>query len=248
MEADIADHLESQARLAAALLAGRHDIPDPDGEADALGRSIHARVTLHRRRRPRARRLRDRPRRARRPRESLERARKSSRPGGPARASDAAPAPAPAWRPSTPRVKVRDSDVAFARIALPLTAVDARVAAVRRSALAGLLAGFVVALARGLDRVATAQPARRRRGRGGAAIPTRRLRRPGARLRPRRDRHRRRRARRHRPRARRTLDPDGDRAGAHGRDPHRHGRGHVARQQAGPPACWPIRPSARCCG
>src|SRR5262249_27920880 len=43
-------------------------------------------------------------------------------------------------------VAVKDSAVAFARIALPLTAVEARISVVRRAAFIGLAAGLAVAL------------------------------------------------------------------------------------------------------
>jgi len=44
-------------------------------------------------------------------------------------------------------VAVRDSPVAFARLALPLTVIDQRVSSLRRLALVGLLAGLIAALA-----------------------------------------------------------------------------------------------------
>jgi two-component system phosphate regulon sensor histidine kinase PhoR len=144
MEADIVDHLKSQARLAAALLAGRHDIPDADAEADELGRLIQARVTFIA---DDGRVLGD----SEIARDALgnlenhltrEEVIQAGRAGeGAGRRTSASTGVATEYA----AVKVHDSEVAYARIALSLTAVDARVAAVRRSALAGLLAGFVVA-------------------------------------------------------------------------------------------------------
>jgi two-component system phosphate regulon sensor histidine kinase PhoR len=144
MEADIADHLRSQARLAAVLLGGRHDISDPDDEADKLGRLVQARVTF----------IADDgevlgdseiAREAlgsvenQSSQEEIVQARQSGE--GVGRRTSAASGVATEYV----AVKVRDSGVAIARIALPLTAVDARVTAVRRSALAGLVAGLLVA-------------------------------------------------------------------------------------------------------
>ena len=90
-------------------------------------------------------------------------------------------------------VAVRDGPVAFARVALPLTAVEERVAHVRRLALIGLAAGLVAAVAADVARRPLLLNRRLARGRRDVA---RRYRAgdfgaAGARLRPRRNRHRR---------------------------------------------------------
>jgi two-component system phosphate regulon sensor histidine kinase PhoR len=146
MGRDITDGLQREARLAAALLAGRPTIPNPDAEADALGRQIQARVTFiaadgvvlgdsevardvlgtlenH----------------ATRPEVVAAR---SGQEGAATRQS----ATTGVWTTYV-AVAVHDSRVAFVRLALPLTQVEERLATVRRWALAGLGSGLLAALA-----------------------------------------------------------------------------------------------------
>jgi two-component system phosphate regulon sensor histidine kinase PhoR len=146
MDADIFDSLKSQARLAAALLAGRQDIGDPDGEADALGRLIQARVTFIA---ADGRVLGDSDVSAdalpglenHRTREEVIEAARSGE--GTGRRTSAT------TRVDTEyvAVAVRDSTVAFVRVALPLTVVERRIGSIRNRALVGLAAGLLIALA-----------------------------------------------------------------------------------------------------
>ena len=145
MSADIERGLLTQARLAAALLANLDTLPDPDAEADRLGQLGHARVTLiaadgrvigdsevasadlpsvenHA------------------TREEIARARASGE-GTASRRSQTTDVGT-----LYTAVKVARGPVAFVRIAVPLTAVDDRVAAVRQLAVVGLVAGLVAAL------------------------------------------------------------------------------------------------------
>ncbi|HUL75249.1 MAG TPA: ATP-binding protein [Vicinamibacterales bacterium] len=145
---DVTQGLLVQARLAAALLAQRPAIGDPDDEADALGRLIHARVTFiaadgtvlgdsevaradlgtlenHA------------------TREEVLAAAKNGEGTG-ARQSHTTGV----WTMYA-AVRVAEGPIAFARVALPLTDADARVAYVRRLALVGLGAGLVAAIALG---------------------------------------------------------------------------------------------------
>ena len=203
------------------------------------GRLIRARVTLRRRRRPRARRFGGRPRRRSRrsrttpTREEIVAARRAA-----ARAPRFAAARRPASTRCTPRSRCRDGPVAFVRVALPLTAVDERVGAVRRLALVGLGAGLGVAAL--LTWVASFVLNRRIRA---VADTARAL--PRGRLQP----------------ARRAITArdeigivanvlddtarqlgaaargHGARARAHGRDSHRHGRRRRARQRSTAGSC-----------
>ena len=142
---EIERSLLNQARLSAALLAHHGPSVNPDAEADTVGRRIGARVTF------------------------------IDTQGVVIGDSDVLAADLPAVENHLTRdeivaardrgeglatrrsattsietlyaaVAVRDSPVAYARLALPLTAIDARVARVRGFALIGLLAGLVAAL------------------------------------------------------------------------------------------------------
>jgi two-component system phosphate regulon sensor histidine kinase PhoR len=142
---DIERGLLTQARLAAALLAHPGSLSDPDAEADRLGQLAHARVTLiaadgrvigdsevaaanlptvenHATRE-----------------EIVEAARSGT--GIAARQSQTTTI----WTMYTAAAVAR-GPVAYVRVALPLTAVDERVAGLRRLALIGLLAGLAAAL------------------------------------------------------------------------------------------------------
>ena len=143
---DIEKGLMSEARLGAELLAHHGPLVDPDAEADALGRAVGARVTL------------------------------IAADGSVLGDSEVAAADLPGLENHATRdeilqagrtgegtgtrfshtttvdtlyvaVAVRDSPVAFMRIALPLAIVDERIGNVRRLAFVGLLAGLAVALA-----------------------------------------------------------------------------------------------------
>jgi len=147
LEDDIRNTLLTQARLTAAMLAERPSVPNPDHEADALGRLLHARVTLiaadgrvvgdsefdpaqiatlenHASREEIVQ--------ARETGEGTALHRQSRSTGVPTRYT---------------AVAVRGSPVAFARVALPLTVVDERLSHLRRMALVGLGAGLAAALA-----------------------------------------------------------------------------------------------------
>jgi two-component system phosphate regulon sensor histidine kinase PhoR len=143
---DIEKGLMSEARLGAELLAHHGPLVDPDAEADALGRAVGARVTL------------------------------IATDGRVLGDSEVAAADLPGLENHATRdevvqagrtgegtglrlshtttvdtlyvaVAVRDSPVAFMRIALPLAIIEERIGEVRRLALVGLLAGLIFALA-----------------------------------------------------------------------------------------------------
>ena len=145
MYRDIEEGLLNQARLAGALLADLTSLPDPDAEADRLGQLGRARVTLvasdgtvlgdsevaradlgtlenHA------------------TREEIVRAAQGGE-GTSSRRSHTTDVGT-----MYAAVAVKQGPVAFVRVALPLTAVDARVAALRRYALVGLGAGLAFAL------------------------------------------------------------------------------------------------------
>jgi two-component system phosphate regulon sensor histidine kinase PhoR len=142
---DIRASLMNEARLAAYLVARQPSLTDADAEADALGGLVGARVTL------------------------------IAADGTVVGDSEVAPAGLRALENHATReevieakqsgegtfirhshttdvetqyaaVAVRNRPVAFVRVALPLTAVNARIAEVRRLALVGLAAGLLVAL------------------------------------------------------------------------------------------------------
>jgi two-component system phosphate regulon sensor histidine kinase PhoR len=144
LRSEIERSLVGQTRLTASLLAHR-ELADPDAEADAIGKRIGARVTF------------------------------IAKDGVVMGDSDVDAASVPLLENHSGReevmeaaatgegvairrshtttietlyaaVSVRDSPVAYARLALPLTTVNDRVASVRRMALVGLLAGLLVAL------------------------------------------------------------------------------------------------------
>ena len=146
MYQDIEQGLLNQARLASALLADLTALPDPDAEADRLGQLGRARVTLiasdgtvlgdsevargdlgtlenHA------------------TREEVVRAVQSGE-GTALRRSHTTDVGTMYAAVAVPR-----GPVAIVRVALPLTSVDARVAALRRYAFVGLAAGLVAALA-----------------------------------------------------------------------------------------------------
>ena len=144
LRSEIERGLIGQTRLTASLLAHR-DLTDPDAEADTIGKRIGVRVTF------------------------------IAKDGAVMGDSEVDAASVPLLENHSDReevmeaaaagegiairrshtttvetlyaaVSVRDSPVAYARLALPLTAVNERVASVRRLALVGLLSGLVVAL------------------------------------------------------------------------------------------------------
>ena len=146
MEADIERSLLMQARLGGALLSHHPGaLPDPDAEADALGARIGSRVTLiaadgrvlgdsevaqsdlsglenHA------------------TREEVLQAAKTGE-GTAVRLSHTT-----GVETRYTAVTVTEGPVAYFRVALPLTAIDARLSSVRRLALIGLAAGLVAAL------------------------------------------------------------------------------------------------------
>jgi two-component system phosphate regulon sensor histidine kinase PhoR len=146
MYGDIEQGLLNQARLAAALIAGRDDLAHPDAEADRLGQLSRARVTL------------------------------VARDGTVLGDSDVAAADLPALENHRSRAEVAGAmtsgqgtatrrsqttavdtmyaavtvprgPVAVVRVALPLSTVDERTSAVRGRAVIGLAAGLAAALA-----------------------------------------------------------------------------------------------------
>lgn len=145
MQNDLREGLKREARLASALLAGRHDIANPDAEADTLGQLISARVTfiaadgrvlgdsevaadaLDRLENHASRE------------EVLTAARMGEGVGRRVSATTG-------LETEYVAEAVRDSDVAFVRLALPLTTIAARLGAVRRWAVVGLAAGLAAAL------------------------------------------------------------------------------------------------------
>jgi len=145
MRRDIEQGLLNQARLAAALLAHQATLDDPDAEADEVGRLIDARVTFIA---SDGRVIGD---------SEVERRELGAVENHGARAEVVAAAgtgEGTASRYSTTTdvetlyaaVAVRRGPVAFVRVALPLTNVEAQVAGVRRRALVGLGAGLLAAL------------------------------------------------------------------------------------------------------
>ena len=137
--------LVGQARLTAAILSHSGPLADPDGEADDLGRRIGARVTFIA---ADGRVLGD---------SDVDRAAVALVENHGTREEIVAarqPGEGLAVRRSHTTavetlyaaVAVRNSDVAVARVALPLTAIDERVSSVRRLSLVGLGAGLLAAL------------------------------------------------------------------------------------------------------
>ena len=143
---DVRQSLLTEARLAAVFLAQRPEIGDPDEEADALGARIQSRVTF------------------------------IASDGQVLGDSEVAKADLPTLENHATReevlaagrdgegtaarqshttgvwtmyaaVRVKGGPIAYARVALPLTAAEGRVAHVRRFALVGLAAGLVTAVA-----------------------------------------------------------------------------------------------------
>jgi two-component system phosphate regulon sensor histidine kinase PhoR len=145
LQEDIKQTLFTQARLTAALLSQRPSIPDPDQEADALGRLLNARVTFiaadgqvlgdSEVDRAQLGALENHA-----TREEIVQARETGS-GTAIRQSHTTGV----WTRYT-AVVVRDSPIAFARVALPLTVIDNRVSHLRQLALAGLGTGLGAAL------------------------------------------------------------------------------------------------------
>ena len=150
---DIERGLLNQARLAATLLADRGSLPNPDAEADRLGQLAHVRVTLIAAEgrvvgdsEVTAANLHTVENHANR--EEIVQASRSGE-GTAARQSQTTSV----WTMYA-AAAVAHGPVAFVRVALPLTAVEERVAGLRRLALIGLLAGLAAAL--GLTWIASA--------------------------------------------------------------------------------------------
>lgn len=145
LRAEIERSLLSQTRLTASLLAHRQTLDNPDAEAHAIGKRIGARVTFIA---ADGRVIGDSDVDAaslpllenHASREEIVEAGASGE-GVAVRRSHTT-----AVETLYAAVAVRDSPVTYARLALPLTAIDERVASVRRLALVGLLAGLVAAL------------------------------------------------------------------------------------------------------
>ncbi len=145
LQRDIERGLLSQARLTAELLGHRGALPDPDEEADALGRAAGARVTLIA---ADGRVLGDSEVNAAQlpalenhaTRDEVQAAARSGT-GTAVRHSHTTTVDT-----LYVAVTVRDSPVAYARVALPLTVIEERIASVRRLALVGLAAGLVAAV------------------------------------------------------------------------------------------------------
>jgi two-component system, OmpR family, phosphate regulon sensor histidine kinase PhoR len=142
---DIERGLLNETRLAASLLTHRGPLENPDAEADALGHRIGARVTFIDRNGvvlgdsevdvaalPTLENHAGRE-------EMVEAAQTGE--GIAIRRSHTT-----AIETLYSAVAVRDSPVAFVRLALPLTVIDQRVSSVRRLALIGLLSGLIAAL------------------------------------------------------------------------------------------------------
>jgi two-component system phosphate regulon sensor histidine kinase PhoR len=137
--------LIGQARLTAALLSHSGPLADPDAEADEIGRRIGARVTFIA---ADGRVLGDSEVDAasipmvenHSEREEVIKARQSGE-GLASRRSHTT-----SIETLYAAAAVRDSPVAYARVALPLTAIEERIASVRRMALIGLAAGLAAAL------------------------------------------------------------------------------------------------------
>jgi len=142
---DVRQGLITEARLLASLLAQRPEIGDPDDEADALGSRIGARVTLigadGRVLGDSAVAKADLPSLENHAtREEVIQAGRSGE-GTAARQSHTTGV----WTMYA-AVRVPEGPIAYARVALPLTTADGRVAAVRKFALAGLAAGLLAAV------------------------------------------------------------------------------------------------------
>ena len=145
LQGEIERSLLSQTRLTAALLAHRQTLADPDAEADAIGKRIAARVTFISATGvvigdsevdgPSVPLLENHAGRE----EIVEAA--SGGEGVAVRRSHTT-----GIETLYTAVTVRDSAVAYARLALPLTTIAERVARVRQLALVGLLAGLAAAL------------------------------------------------------------------------------------------------------
>jgi two-component system phosphate regulon sensor histidine kinase PhoR len=158
---DVDRSLLVQARLAASLLSMQQSLPDPDREADAIGKLVGERVTFI---------------------DAAGRVLGDSEVDGSALdvgeshaageevigAARSGEGLGSGWSATTgvetryAAVAVRAGPVAYVRVALPLTAVEERIANVRRSALVGLAAGLGAALL--LTSVASSLVARRLRG------------------------------------------------------------------------------------
>ncbi len=143
---DVRQSLLTDARLAATLLAARPVLDDPDAEADALGARIQSRVTFIA---SDGRVLGDSEVASadlgtlenHATREEIVEAGRTGE-GTAARQSHTTGV----WTMYA-AVKVSAGPIAFARVALPLTAAEARVAHARRFALVGLGAGWLAAVA-----------------------------------------------------------------------------------------------------
>ena len=145
MREDIARNLGSQARLVAEVLSGRTTVPDIDAEADALGRLIHGRVTLID---ANGRVLGD----SDVDTASLETLENHLTRDEIVAASRTGEGNAVRHSVTTgidtmySAARVRDSPVAFARVALSLVAVEQQVGRVRRLSIVGLAAALPAAL------------------------------------------------------------------------------------------------------
>jgi two-component system phosphate regulon sensor histidine kinase PhoR len=145
MQTDMQDGILSQARLAGALLSGRQDMADPEGDAEALGRLIRARVTFiaadgH---------VLGDSDVAREALGSLENHATRPEVMAAARRGEGTAARRSATtgvETTYAAVAVQHSAVAFVRVALPLTMVAEHLASVRRWALVGLAAGLATAV------------------------------------------------------------------------------------------------------
>jgi two-component system phosphate regulon sensor histidine kinase PhoR len=145
LQRDIEQNLLTQARLTAAMLAHRGPLADPDAEADALGRVVHARVTFID---ATGRVLGDSEVDAvavpalenHAGREEVSAA-LHGRDGSARRRSHTTTVDT-----LYVAVAVQDSPIAVARLALPLTVIDERIGSVRRIALIGLAAGLASAV------------------------------------------------------------------------------------------------------
>lgn len=143
LEADIAEGSLRQARMAAALLTGRGDLADPDGEADTVGRLIQARLTLI----AADGRVIGDSEVTREALGTLENHLTREEVIDAARSGEGTARRVSATRVDTEyaAVAVKNSPVAFVQVALPLTGIDARIASVRYWALVALLAGLAAA-------------------------------------------------------------------------------------------------------
>ena len=145
MREDIRQDLLTEARLAAALLEHQPAMPDPDAEADRVGTLIRARLTFVA---ADGRVIGDSEVAASAlatlenhgSREEIIAARAGGE-GTAARRSATT-----GIETQYAAVAARSADVAFVRVALPLTAIEVRLAEVRRAALAGLGAGLLATM------------------------------------------------------------------------------------------------------